>query len=600
MDPLFQIPENLADLTAEELQQLIDETLATLAAIGSAAQAGDVSEFVSADRPVAALRAEMEAAAAAVAEAREILASFESAEGGDDGGEGAEGDDGAGDGDAAAEGADGGECAEGDDGEGADEGVSAEDAAELAAIATEAAVEPEPAPAPVVAAAQRPATRRRPARSKAAAPQEIQEPSVALVAAAGADRPAGYEFPSEREIAAAMIERRRAFGLIAEGDQDKVKIARAQWSHLYDDSRDLVDKGPELQDALIAAVIDHRVIQSNFAARRKADAGSLTASGGLCAPVTPYYNLMMISGAERPVRAALPAFNADRGGLKYAQPASLAAITSGVAAMTVAQDQAGGTTGTKSCQVVDCPPFVETDVEILYHCLRFGNLGARTFPERVAQWNNLVLAAHARLGERTLLTGIDTSSTAVTAASLGLGASADLLSQVLVAGAGYRSRHRMDPNAVLRVMFPKWVQELIVSDVYRSQFQRWDMTPERFVALLRAANVEPTFYIDSAAGKGQEFGTQSAGALLPFPSTVTWYLFAEGTFLYLDGGVLELGLVRDSVLNSTNDFEIFGESFENVANIGVESLAVTSTLCDSGITAGTHNTVCPIDYSHTS
>ena len=157
----------------------------------------------------------------------------------------------------------------------------------------------------------------------------------------------------------------------------------------------------------------------------------------------------------------------------------------------------------------------------------------------------------------------------------------------------------MDPGAVLRVMLPNWILSLLTSDVYRSQFQRFDMSPDKFVALLRDAGVEPTFYIDSAVGKSQIFGTQNAGALLNYPTTCTWYLFPEGSFLYLDGGILELGLVRDSVLNSTNDFEIFGESFENVAYIGVESLAITSTLCDSGITSGTHNPLCPIVYSDT-
>ena len=33
-------------------------------------------------------------------------------------------------------------------------------------------------------------------------------------------------------------------------------------------------------------------------------------------------------------------------------------------------------------------------------------------------------------------------------------------------------------------------------------------------------------------------------------------------------GVLELGIVRDSTLNSTNDFQVFGERFRNVARIG--------------------------------
>jgi hypothetical protein len=122
------------------------------------------------------------------------------------------------------------------------------------------------------------------------------------------------------------------------------------------------------------------------------------------------------------------------------------------------------------------------------------------------------------------------------------------------------------------------------------------MTPEQFVALLRSNNVEPSFYIDSDSGSSQVFGTQSAGALLEFPTHVKWYLYPEGSFLFLDGGTLELGLVRDSVLNATNDFQIFGETFENVAFIGVESLAVTSTVCDSGTVSLPHAVTCPITY----
>ena len=64
-----------------------------------------------------------------------------------------------------------------------------------------------------------------------------------------------------------------------------------------------------------------------------------------------------------------------------------------------------------------------------------------------------------------------------------------------------------------------------------------------------------------------------------------WALFPEGSFLFLDGGVLELGIVRDSVLNAENQFQIFGESFENVAFVGIESLWITTTVCPSGTVA---------------
>jgi hypothetical protein len=78
-------------------------------------------------------------------------------------------------------------------------------------------------------------------------------------------------------------------------------------------------------------------------------------------------------------------------------------------------------------------------------------------------------------------------------------------------------------------------------------------------------------------------------------------MFPEGAFLYVDGGTLELGLVRDSVLNKTNDFQIFGETFENVAYVGVESIAVTSVVCDTGVVTGPTETAagapaCPYTY----
>jgi hypothetical protein len=68
---------------------------------------------------------------------------------------------------------------------------------------------------------------------------------------------------------------------------------------------------------------------------------------------------------------------------------------------------------------------------------------------------------------------------------------------------------------------------------------------------------------------------------------VIWYLFSEGTFLFLDGGTLDLGIVRDSTLNGTNDYKLFIETFEGVAKVGVESLRVTSALAIKGSSSAT-------------
>lgn len=48
-------------------------------------------------------------------------------------------------------------------------------------------------------------------------------------------------------------------------------------------------------------------------AAKAARSMQLVASGGLCAPFTPYYD--MPAFAARPIREALPAFTAERGGI---------------------------------------------------------------------------------------------------------------------------------------------------------------------------------------------------------------------------------------------------------------------------------------------
>jgi hypothetical protein len=85
-------------------------------------------------------------------------------------------------------------------------------------------------------------------------------------------------------------------------------------------------------------------------------------------------------------------------------------------------------------------------------------------------------------------------------------------------------------------------------------------------------------------------GSQGSGAMNEFPDTCTWYLFAEGTFLFLDGGTLDLGIIRDSTLVGTNDYKMFVETFEGVAKVGVEGIKVASTIAINGAAAALRDT----------
>lgn len=356
----------------------------------------------------------------------------------------------------------------------------------------------------------------------------------------------------------------------------KQYVARADWGQFYPANRKLDENmsGPALLAAIDGAMQE-----------------ALTASGGLCAPVTPYYALQTVAVPDRPVRDSMAPYAATRGGLQFGSPLGLSDIAAGVGIKTEAQDALGGTNAVKDCLFVECPDFSTVYLNMIYECFQFGNLNSRAFPEMVTQVLELGAAYHARVAETSLLDYMSATSTAVTQAQIA-GAVASLLDAILFAAAGMRSRLRMAPNARLRVLLPSWVRDLLAADTVNSQFYRGQVVPGDVAALLRSYGVEPSFYLDGPTGAGQIFGAQSAGVLLDFPNTVVWYIYPEGSYLFLDGGTLDLGVVRDSTLNSTNDFEYFLETFEAAAFIGVESLKVTSTVCYSGTTAGTTTISC--------
>jgi hypothetical protein len=227
--------------------------------------------------------------------------------------------------------------------------------------------------------------------------------------------------------------------------------------------------------------------------------------------------------------------------------------------------------------------YVETAVTIISHCREYGNLNARAWPESVTFENELTMAQHARTAEQYLLGRIKAQSINVTTADV-YSTTHDLIYAITRAASGIRFRLRTGASVRLRALLPSWVPDMMVADIAATQFDRF-VNRARVTQILRDAGVEPTFYFDDVlTGTSQGFADETASALDDFPDDVQWALYVEGAFIHVDGGSLELGLVRDSTLNSTNDFQMFGETFENVALLGPaqSALWVTSTVCPSG------------------
>ena len=361
------------------------------------------------------------------------------------------------------------------------------------------------------------------------------------------------------------------------------------------------DKGSDGNRFLVASVMadypEERILTNDMDSNMDkiqavTAAEAIVASGGLCAPLTPYYQLTTYGDAHRPVRDVLPVFKADRGGIRYMPAPVLTDLAGSTRHTTAAEDAAGytnqdpaGTTDPKPCLHVTCEVEQNAVIEAIHRCLTFGNMGARTYPEQVEAWLKLGMSEFSRYAETRLIDEIQSQSTALDAAQV-FGATYSLLEQVSLVVASFRARHRLSSNATFRALFPFWVTEIVKSDIAAQApgdgISRYNVSDAQVMDWFKARGVRPTFYQDHSTTQGAPFADPAAGDLWDWPTEVEWFIYPEGTFLYLDGGNLDLGLVRDSTLNSTNDYQIFYEEFNTVVKIGIESYVVTSTVCPNG------------------
>ncbi len=400
------------------------------------------------------------------------------------------------------------------------------------------------------------------------APQVKSEPALVSITA-GADIPgytAGSAIKDMKEVAEAMAKRLHGLRRVNGGDGEQHIVA--SFTTHYPEERILT------QDA-----------ESNWA-KVQAVAGpeAIIASGGHSAPYEVRYEIFGLGTTERPVRDALPKFSADRGGIRFITPPVLSDYANAVGVWTNATDTNPGT-DTKTSLTVSAATenTVATDAVTLQ--MQFGNLMTRAYPELIARHNELGLIQHAREAEQYLLGKIADASTAVTSSSL-MGFARDFLVNVGRAAAAYRSRHRMAADAPLRVIVPAWVRDAMAADLALAM--PGDNLLNAYGEIdgyLAARNVNITYTPDQNV-----FGSQGATSLVEFNDTFVWYIFAEGSFLFLDGGTLDIGIIRDSTLVGTNDYKMFVETFEGVAFVGVESLKVTSTISVNGVAAALRDT----------
>lgn len=402
---------------------------------------------------------------------------------------------------------------------------------------------------------------------------QVTEAPVAITA--GADIPgytAGSEINDMTEVASAFEKRLHSLRRVNGGDGEQHIVA--SFSTQYPEDRYLGTDPLENQSKIDGVV----------------SRDALVASGGHAAPVEVKYDIYSLgSTTARPVRDSLPKFQADRGGVRFVTAPSFASgdYADAVGVWTAANDSAETPNpASKSSLTVSAAAEQTAVTDAVTLQLQFGNLMTRAYPELIARHNELALVQHAREAEQNVISKIEAGSTAVTSGTL-LGFGRDFLVTMRKAAVAYRSRHRIAQSTQLKAIIPDWVYDAMAADLAVA------MPGDGTISVARS---EIEGYLGSmnvtlvASPDATPFGAQGATGLLEFPDSFKWYLFSEGTFLFLDGGTLDLGIIRDSSLVGTNDYKMFVETFEGVAKVGIESLAITQAVNVNGVAAALRDT----------
>jgi hypothetical protein len=418
----------------------------------------------------------------------------------------------------------------------------------------------------------------------------------------------GQELSSSDELARVMAS---VLGDMDFGDASQPRrqlVASASWD--YPEERRLTDS-LEANTAKLEAICGLRAGRYNRQ-------GALTAAGGICLPVNVDYSVPTWSTTDRPFRDSLPAFQVNRGGLRFVSPpdigvpdlqASASGAGASVSVWTEATD-ANPAGATKPVWQVSCGTEQLVYVNAIPTRVQFGNMQSRFAPEQLAADTEQAMSISAREAELELLTLAYNASKQVSPAQY-LGATRDLLASVDLLTAQYRYSHRIARNTAFSAVFPEWAKDVIRADMARELAHDTDggdrlaVTDDQIEAWFEVRNINVTWTIDGLkAGDYGTGGSSITNQFFPILATnapapvwpgqtagdafmLAWLLFPEGTYQYLDGGILNLGVVRDSVLDAQNQWELFTEVFESVSFRGLEAYQCQSMVLPGGASAGT-------------
>jgi hypothetical protein len=408
------------------------------------------------------------------------------------------------------------------------------------------------------------------------------------VLVASADIPefaVGSRLDDMDHLVAAMQSRARALPILRRGD-DTTKYPIASLQRSFKHTLDPNSTPDQVNDVM----------------KDVTDVAGLVAAGGWCSPSEinyDFYNIVAVDGI-----LDLPTVGINRGGMRWPVSPSFGDLV-GNAAMwswSETQDIAAVTgtaqSGTKTCARVPCPSFNEARLGCDGLCLTVGNLTEDAYPELIANHTRLLFAAHAHKMNAKRILQLFTNSATITGTfgSAGAGVVSPVLGALELSAIDYREKYAMADGAVLEVILPRWLRAVMRSDLRKRTRENTSMlslTDAALMALFDAIGIRVQWVGDWQTRSTGYFGTSTV--LTSWPTTVQFMMYAPGTWVMGQGLRLDLGVIRDSILNSTNDHTAeWMEECWLIAQIGHESRRGVINICPDGTVGASDLTACDV------
>lgn len=412
----------------------------------------------------------------------------------------------------------------------------------------------------------------------------VHEERSEAVLIASADVPGftqGGRVENIHALAKAMHNRARMLPVSKTGDPNIYPVASLQREFNFTLNE---NSTPEEMNAVLTAATDVEI---------------LTAAGGWCAPSEISYDFFNIVCEDGMID--LPTVGLNRGGVQYPTSPSFGDLVSvpDIVWEWTEQDDidaADSDSVFKPCVRLECPEFVDRRADCHGFCVTAGNLVDYAYPELVANWLRLVFAIRAKATNAGIIDVLIngggsgdpiTPSIAVDHTGL-LGATTSaLLQSIELSIVDYREKFSMCSDAIMEVVLPRWANAVVRADLAnREGIDVFGVTNGMIADWFNLRGARVQFVGDWQVRETGAAGTATPGGETPlttWPNTMDYLVFAPGTFVRGNGMSLDLGVTRDSVLNSTNDHTAaWAEDCFAILKPGHESRVVSVALCPSG------------------